>query len=152
MDTLVGIKHRILVLLLLPGKNHEGRDYGKVAAKTSYKWGWNHPYKKGFFTPQLSIYKVISRGPITPFIIGRGPPCRWCLFCCILSLFSPVIFREMIKQQFDLRYIIRIYNFFPQNMGGNNKIRKSWQLKFQHEFRRWGFLQGLVSLQLDFCC
>ena len=26
--------------------------------------------------PQLPIYKAVYRGPITPFITGKGPPCR----------------------------------------------------------------------------
>ena len=61
----------ILQLLERPNK------HGTRWAPTSYKWGYHSTYIGDMsYKPSypLKIYKAIYRGPITPFITGKGTP------------------------------------------------------------------------------
>ena len=46
------------------------------ALKTSYNWGEITPISRGEITPVTHLFSAIYRGEITPFINGRGPPCK----------------------------------------------------------------------------
>ena len=55
-------------------------------------------------SPQLPIYKVIYRGPITPFISSRGPPCK-----ISMEVLNGVVFLNQVQLYKKNTYLLHIY-------------------------------------------